>query len=124
DKSFGLFWECTGGSVTAGEDSITGALRELSEEVGITTTADDLTLINSICLKDRFVDTYITVQNVQLEDLKLQKEEVVNAKFVTYEELMTMWDNKLVIPKERFMNYRNEIKKVIDKLSSNHQHYD
>ena len=37
DKPFGLYWECTGGSVVAGEDSLTGAQRELEEELGIRT---------------------------------------------------------------------------------------
>lgn len=117
DKSFGMFWECTGGSVTAGEDSISGALRELSEEVGIYAKAEELTLINSICLKDRFVDTYITMQDVHLEELKLQPEEVINARFVTYQELIKMWESKLVIPKERFETYRNQIKKVVNSIS-------
>lgn len=116
NKSFGLYWECTGGSVIAGEDSKTGALRELSEEVGITALPDDLTLLHSICLKDRIIDTYITVQDVRIENLKLQQEEVVDAKFVTYEELIIMWDNKLVIPNERFAIYRDEIKKTVDSI--------
>ncbi len=34
-KPFGGLWEYTGGSVTAGEDSRTGAARELEEETGI-----------------------------------------------------------------------------------------
>ena len=33
DKPYGLLWECTGGSVLTGENSVEGALRELSEEV-------------------------------------------------------------------------------------------
>jgi len=33
--AFPLMWECVGGSVTKGEDSLTGALRETEEEVGI-----------------------------------------------------------------------------------------
>lgn len=31
-----LMWECVGGSVIKGEDSLTGALRETQEEVGLT----------------------------------------------------------------------------------------
>ena len=59
DKPYGLLWECTGGSVLTGENSVEGALRELSEEVGIHASKDELHLIHSICLKERFVDTYI-----------------------------------------------------------------
>lgn len=33
--SFPLMWETPGGSVLAGEDSLTGAIREVKEEVGI-----------------------------------------------------------------------------------------
>ena len=33
--SFPLMWECVGGSVTKGENSLTGALREIEEEVGL-----------------------------------------------------------------------------------------
>lgn len=33
--TFPLMWECVGGSVTKGEDSLTGALREAEEEVGV-----------------------------------------------------------------------------------------
>jgi len=34
-KTFPLAWECVGGSVLQGEDSLTAALREVAEEVGI-----------------------------------------------------------------------------------------
>ncbi|MGM9681052.1 MAG: NUDIX domain-containing protein [Eubacteriales bacterium] len=33
---FPMMWECVGGSVIKGEDSLTGALRETKEEVGLT----------------------------------------------------------------------------------------
>lgn len=33
--TFPLMWECVGGSVTVGEDSLTGAIREAKEEVGV-----------------------------------------------------------------------------------------
>jgi isopentenyldiphosphate isomerase len=33
--TFPLMWECVGGSVIAGEDSLTAAIREVKEEVGI-----------------------------------------------------------------------------------------
>ena len=33
--TFPLIWECVGGSVVKGEDSLQGALREAKEEVGV-----------------------------------------------------------------------------------------
>ena len=113
DKPYGLLWECTGGSVLTGENSVEGALRELSEEVGIHASKDELHLIHSICLKERFVDTYITRQNVNLEDLALQTEEVVDAKFVVFDELMEMWRQGIVVPKSRFPLYKDKIESFI-----------
>ncbi|MDE7243643.1 MAG: NUDIX domain-containing protein [Oscillospiraceae bacterium] len=40
EKSWGGYWEYTGGSVLKGETPLQGALRELREETGI--TADEL----------------------------------------------------------------------------------
>lgn len=34
--TFPLMWECVGGSVLKGENSVEGAIREVKEEVGIT----------------------------------------------------------------------------------------
>ncbi len=39
--TFPLMWECVGGSVTKGEDSLTGALRETQEEVGVVLTPEN-----------------------------------------------------------------------------------
>ena len=39
--TFPLMWECVGGSVVKGEDSLQGALRETLEEVGVTLSAED-----------------------------------------------------------------------------------
>lgn len=46
--AFPLMWECVGGSVIKGEDSLTGALRETQEEVGLTLSPEDGKLIYSI----------------------------------------------------------------------------
>ncbi len=45
--TFPLLWECVGGSVLQGEDSLAGALRETREEVGLPLLPEDGTLIRS-----------------------------------------------------------------------------
>jgi len=89
DKPFGMHWECTGGSVTSGEDSITGALREVNEELGIRLVPEDLALIRTECREcyRDFVDNYTARWNGSLSELKLQETEVVDAKWVTFDEL-------------------------------------
>ena len=42
-----LKWECVGGSVLKGEDSLSGALRETKEEVGLSLSPNDGSLICS-----------------------------------------------------------------------------
>lgn len=113
NKKYGLMWECTGGSVLEGENSMEGALRELSEEVGIHAEERELHLIHTIRQKERFVDTYITRQGFTLEDLRLQPEEVVAARLVTFEELTDMWELGVVVPKSRFLLYKDKIKEFL-----------
>ena len=46
--TFPLMWECVGGSVVKGEDSLTGAIRETQEEVGLALSPEDGRLIYSV----------------------------------------------------------------------------
>ena len=50
--SFPLLWECVGGSVLKGEDSLQGALRETQEEVGLQLSPADGKLVRSV-IRDR-----------------------------------------------------------------------
>jgi len=43
--SFPLMWECVGGSVIKGENSIQAAVREVEEEIGIRFSEDEATLL-------------------------------------------------------------------------------
>lgn len=117
DKPYGLMWECTGGSALTGETSADGALRELSEETGIRAQKEQLFLIHSIRLKERFVDTYITKQKVVLKDIIIQPEEVVEARFVPFDELIEMWRQGIVVPKSRFLLYKDRIEEFIRRSS-------
>lgn len=114
-KPYGLKWECTGGSVLAGESSVIGALRELSEEVGIKAKAEELILLHSIKLVERFVDTYITRQDITLDMLTLQAEEVVGARLVSFGELDKMWQQGTLVPRVRYGIYRERIREFIEK---------
>ena len=41
-------WECVGGSVLKGEDSLTGAIREVQEEVGVLLSEEHGRLVKSV----------------------------------------------------------------------------
>lgn len=115
DKIWGNMWECTGGSALAGESSLESAVRELAEEVGIKVEAKEVELINSLRVKDRFVDTYAVVRNLQVSDLHLQADEVIEAKFVDFDELDRIWQGQKLVPRERFGHYRSALKHFVDK---------
>ena len=93
NKEFGLKWECPGGSIIAGEDSITGALREVEEEIGIKLNKENGRLIHTRKREMDFKDTYLFKVNINIKKTKLQKNEVINIKLVTKQELLEMLDN-------------------------------
>ncbi len=92
-KSHGLKWEPTGGSVVAGETSIQGALREVKEEVGISLSPKQGYLFKSFrrekvtWTNPGFLDVWVFKNNTPAEDIILQKEEVIDAKWATEEEI-------------------------------------
>ncbi len=106
-KIWGNMWECTGGSALAGEESRHSAARELEEEVGVAVDPAELKLLNTIRIKDRFVDTYAVVRDLEVKDLTLQAEEVIDAKFVDFTELTQIWQDNNLVPRERFLQYRD-----------------
>lgn len=101
DKPWGLFWECTGGSVVAGEDSLTGAQRELEEELGIRVEKEALKYIFTdagVRHRSCIYDTYEVRWNGSITDLTLQEGEVVDAKWVDYDELCALYDAGVFVP--------------------------
>ena len=114
-KIWGNMWECTGGSALTGEESRYSAARELAEEVGVVVDPQELKLLNTVRIKDRFVDTYVAVRNLETKDLTLQAEEVTDAKFVDFTELVQIWEDKNLVPRERFLQYRDALRDFVEK---------
>lgn len=110
-KYYGLQWECSGGSVLQGEQSIHGALRELHEEVGIKAKADELLYIGDTYHSDYIVNTYLYNQYIHIEDLVLQPEEVVNAKYVSFVEMQDMYNKNEIVESvwERFSHFKDKL---------------
>lgn len=89
-KPFGLLWECTCGSVIAGESSIEGAVRELYEETGLKAKKTDLKILTRSFEQQTIYDTYLYCCNFNLDEVQLQEGETIAAKKVTKEELMKL----------------------------------
>lgn len=85
-------WAATGGAVVAGETSVKAAARELGEELGIVVEPEDLRLVKRIKRKNSFIDMWTVRANVRVPELRLQKSEVAEAKWVNKATLMSMVD--------------------------------
>ncbi len=91
--SYPLYWECTGGAVVSGEDSIDGAVRELAEETGIRAEKADLKLVNTVVYSNYIMDVYLYERDVDMLEVVLQEDEVCGAKLATEAEILAMIEN-------------------------------
>ncbi|MGN0035545.1 MAG: NUDIX domain-containing protein [Coriobacteriales bacterium] len=88
-KLYGGLWECTGGCVVAGENSLDGAVREVREELGVELDRREGELVYSI-RRDRwqdFYDAWLFHANVPLSDLRLQSAEVADARWMSLDDI-------------------------------------
>ena len=114
--TFPLMWECVGGSVTAGEDSLAGALREVFEEVGVELSADCgrvvFSRVRDVIGGKRFGD----IMDVWLFDFDgdadldaATTDEVADARWMRVEEIRTLYEEgKLVNTLDYFFTEFNE----------------
>lgn len=97
-ESYPSLWEVScSGHVGAGEDSITAALRETEEELGLKITKDQLQFLfedkeisitnNNTFINYEFKEVYLVEADLPLNAFKLQTEEVAEVKYVYYKEL-------------------------------------
>lgn len=86
-EMFPNLWENTGGSILAGETSRQGAVRELLEETGISSTENELVFLGSLQEETAFIDSYIVKKDIEIEDLIMQDGETVDAQWVSLSKL-------------------------------------
>ena len=81
-KIDGGMWEVTAGSALAGEDSATGAMRELREETGLIVEKDQLRLLYTRTGHDFFLDSYIVRLDADGEDVSVILQEGETVDFI------------------------------------------
>lgn len=106
NKHYGNIWECCGGSAVSGEDSLTAALREAKEELGIELKSEQGKLFTSSIRQYRtfpdFLDVWVFNQDVDINDVALQEGETCDVKWATDEEILEMERNGEFIPLKVF----------------------
>ncbi len=87
------------GHLVAGDDSVSGALREIKEELGVEVLPEQLSLIGTrkkaskytqTFVNNEFSDVYLLRWSLTLNQLHIQEEEVSAVKYVPLDEFRNM----------------------------------
>ena len=100
NKHFPLLWECTGGSALAGEDSLTAALREVKEELGITLNKDKGILYKTYkrSVFSDFCDVWLFNHSCSINKIVLQPGETCDAMWASSAKIKELINNGAFIP--------------------------
>ncbi|MCT4612097.1 MAG: NUDIX domain-containing protein [Clostridia bacterium] len=90
------------GHISADETSLISAIREIEEEIGISVKEEELKYLFTIreehiyedINNKEFLDVFFIKKNIDSNNLKLQVEEVADAKFISIEEFETLVKKK------------------------------
>ena len=98
-RSWSGMWDLTiGGSSVAGDTSLTAAIRETSEEVGVQLAPDELKRVLTIQTECIFDDIYIVQKDLDETALTLQYEEVEQVKWADIAEIKSIIKEGSFIP--------------------------
>lgn len=96
-------WETTGGSALSGEDSLTAALREAKEELGITLNPQNGSVFKCYTYPHSsgdgaaYIEVWLFKQNFDIKAVVLQAEETCNALWASKKQIKEMIDNNAFI---------------------------
>lgn len=99
-KEKGGLFSSTGGHVISGENSKETIIREVKEELGIDISSFELKYIGNILLGVPFADIYYLEKNININDIKLQEEEVESVTYMTDKKI-----NNLIIDKKMLKSH-------------------
>lgn len=113
-KGWPNMWDCAAaGCATTGDSSKQAIIRETKEELGIDLEIDEIEILFRIKFSFGFDDIWFVKQNIDIDDLKLQYEEVADAKWVNENEIKQMVQNGEFIEYHYFEDLFKMIKSKI-----------
>jgi isopentenyldiphosphate isomerase len=102
NKPYPLMWETTGGSAITGDDSLSAALREVKEEIGINIPTGKGKVFLSLTRQHDDCPDILDVwlfENIDIDinELTFQPEEVCDAKWAAPEQILNMIDEGVFV---------------------------
>lgn len=97
DKFPGM-WAQVGGGVKSGDTSKITVFKECKEELNYDVKEENLFYIGSYIRTKDIVDVWMVNQDININNLKLQKNEVADVKLVTFDEFDKMIEDGKVVP--------------------------
>lgn len=122
EKNANLWDISCAGHVSSGDDSISSAMREFEEELGIKADIQNMKLIYTIrksyTPKEEFIeneiqDIYLYRADIDINDIKMQEEEVSEVKYISFE----IFEKEILSENKGFVKRANEYKEIIKKLN-------
>ena len=104
-KKYGGLWEINGGSILLGETSLQGVIREIKEELGIVFNEDEATFLKTTRREKappNFRDFWVFKRDIGEREITFPDKEATEAKWVTIDEFLKMFDNGEVVPNNEF----------------------
>lgn len=86
-KEKGSVFATTGGLVSSGYTSDETIVKEIEEELGLIINFNELKHIETIKREHAFQDTYYLEKNIDINDIKIQEEEVEYVKWLSIDEI-------------------------------------
>ena len=107
NKSYPNMWECTGGSAVAGDDSITTAIKEVREELGVTLEPQNGQLFKRYIRAYQngsgdFIDVWLFHQEINLSCVTFQPNETCDAALADKTKIEHMIDDGTFLGREIF----------------------
>ena len=105
------------GHISAGEDNLTSAKRELEEELGLTSSQYDLIFVDKVkeklnnngVISNEWVSIYIAYADIDINDIVLQEEEVSDIRWCSKDELNSFIEANTIIPHVRDFEILNSV---------------
>ena len=109
----------TGGHVEFGDDGLKTTIKEANEELGINLLPSEISYVDTITCCNCYIEVYYTNKPINIDELKLQQEEVESVKWYTVDEINKLtYENKLrkgnIEPFKRLLEYKKDLIKGVN----------